>query len=330
LNASAAGFVDAWIDFNRNGTFDPAEKIANSFAVVAGANVLVVPEVPASAVAGTTYARFRLSSAGGLAPTGSAPDGEVEDYAVQIFVPAPASVNQIEDPENPGTVLMLINGTANSDAIAVQPVPGNPSQHRVVISPFPTPQIVGPINPASYARIVVFGNQGNDSIAIDYSITKPTALYGDDGIDSIVGGSGVDRIYGGNGNDSLAGGLGADVLLGGAGDDILYGGLGNDLLIGGTGTDWLYGQEDDDIEIGGTTAFDANFAALEAIRAVWSSAASFNVRVASLAGALNAGTVFGDGVADYLMGSTGQDWFLDFQLQDFALDFFAFQGDRKN
>lgn len=33
---------------------------------------------------GPTFARFRLSSSGGLGPTGSAPDGEVEDYPVTI------------------------------------------------------------------------------------------------------------------------------------------------------------------------------------------------------------------------------------------------------
>jgi hypothetical protein len=331
LTASAAGFVDAWIDYNRNGVFDAAEQIATSFAVSAGDNELIVPEVPANAVAGDTYARFRLSTAGGLAPTGSAADGEVEDYALEIFVPPPGSVSQIEDPENPGTTLLLVNGTAATDAIVVQPVPGNFSQHRVVIAPpIFGPLVFGPIAPASYDRLVVFGNAGHDSIVIDYFITKPTALYGDDGIDSIVGGSGPDRIYGGAGNDSLVGGLGPDVLLGGAGNDHLHGGLGNDLLIGGTGMDWLYGQEGDDIDIGGTTAHDGNFAALEAIMAEWSSASGFNTRVSNLGGLLNAGTVLGDGTLDFLFGNAGRDWFLDFQSQDILLDYLAFLGDRRN
>ena len=33
-----------------------------------------------------TFARFRIGGAGGLIPAGSAPDGEVEDYNVQIQV----------------------------------------------------------------------------------------------------------------------------------------------------------------------------------------------------------------------------------------------------
>ena len=36
-------------------------------------------DVPSSAVAGTTYARFRLSTSGDLGVGGLAPDGEVED-----------------------------------------------------------------------------------------------------------------------------------------------------------------------------------------------------------------------------------------------------------
>src|SRR5262249_13435913 len=40
--------------------------------------------VPRSSLAGPTYARFRVSTGGGLSPTGEAADGEVEDYRVQI------------------------------------------------------------------------------------------------------------------------------------------------------------------------------------------------------------------------------------------------------
>ncbi len=43
--------------------------------------------MPASAVPGETYARFRCSSSGGLLPTGVAADGEVEDYLVTIVDP---------------------------------------------------------------------------------------------------------------------------------------------------------------------------------------------------------------------------------------------------
>jgi hypothetical protein len=85
VNASAPGLLDAWVDWNQNGVFDhPAEHLGAgvSIAVVAGPNN--VPVTPLPGDAGTTYARFRLSTAGGLPPTGPAADGEVEDYEVVI------------------------------------------------------------------------------------------------------------------------------------------------------------------------------------------------------------------------------------------------------
>ncbi len=88
VTASAAGLLDAWIDFNRDGDWaDPGEQIFASTAVNAGLNTLNYP-VPANASTGATFARFRLSTAGGLSFTGAAADGEVEDYIVEIASPA--------------------------------------------------------------------------------------------------------------------------------------------------------------------------------------------------------------------------------------------------
>lgn len=81
------GRLDGWIDWNHDGDFaDAGEQIATNLVVADGANTINVP-VPAAAAVGTattTYARFRLSSAGGLSTTGLAFDGEVEDYAVTL------------------------------------------------------------------------------------------------------------------------------------------------------------------------------------------------------------------------------------------------------
>lgn len=87
--ASAAGRLDAWIDFNRNGTFEANEKIADNVLLTSAANTInvVVPEVPPGqddTLLGPTYARFRFSSVGGLDPTGPAIDGEVEDYQIVL------------------------------------------------------------------------------------------------------------------------------------------------------------------------------------------------------------------------------------------------------
>lgn len=84
VDAFRAGKLDAWLDFDGNGVFGTGEKIFDSVNVVGGDNELSF-NLPGTAAIGTTYARFRISSGGGLAPTGYAPDGEVEDYAVEIF-----------------------------------------------------------------------------------------------------------------------------------------------------------------------------------------------------------------------------------------------------
>ncbi|MDP6545472.1 MAG: FG-GAP-like repeat-containing protein [Phycisphaerae bacterium] len=93
VNASAAGCrLDAWIDFNADGTWGgPYEQIANSVALAAGDNTITF-DVPSWAVDGQTYARFRLSTTGGLGPAGLAVDGEVEDYQVAIASPSPGGV----------------------------------------------------------------------------------------------------------------------------------------------------------------------------------------------------------------------------------------------
>jgi hypothetical protein len=87
---SGSGQLDAWLDFNRNGSWESAEQIFNSQTLSSGTNTLSVP-VPASATLGPTFARFRLSSTGGLSPTGAAADGEVEDHLVTLMQHRPAT-----------------------------------------------------------------------------------------------------------------------------------------------------------------------------------------------------------------------------------------------
>jgi fibronectin-binding autotransporter adhesin len=87
VTSSGAAKLDAWIDFNRDGDWDDAgEKIANSVSVVNGSNTITFA-VPGSANVSLNYARFRISTAGGLDNFGEAVDGEVEDYVVgNIYV----------------------------------------------------------------------------------------------------------------------------------------------------------------------------------------------------------------------------------------------------
>lgn len=85
--ATGAGVLNAWIDYNQDGDFDdPGEQIFTDENLSAGDNSLsFTPDV--RLLHGPTYARFRFGSQTGLGPTGSATDGEVEDYEVNIASP---------------------------------------------------------------------------------------------------------------------------------------------------------------------------------------------------------------------------------------------------
>ncbi|HAD57713.1 MAG TPA: hypothetical protein DCG12_00520, partial [Planctomycetaceae bacterium] len=86
VTASAAGKLDVWIDYNDSDEFDTSEHLNSgvSFDLVAGSNTLDF-DVPAGAeTVDNVWLRARFSSAGSLAPTGRADDGEVEDYVLNI------------------------------------------------------------------------------------------------------------------------------------------------------------------------------------------------------------------------------------------------------
>ncbi len=82
VTASSIGRLDAWIDFNRDGDWSDAdEQVAQNVVLDTGVNELLIP-IPITATPGSTWTRFRLSRLGGLASTGVADHGEVEDHAI--------------------------------------------------------------------------------------------------------------------------------------------------------------------------------------------------------------------------------------------------------
>jgi len=99
VTASAVGMLNAWIDFNADGDWDDAgEQVFTDELLVAGGNGLSVM-IPLDAAVGTTFARFRFDSAGGLSPTGLAVDGEVEDYLVVVDPSAELEVGIADSPD---------------------------------------------------------------------------------------------------------------------------------------------------------------------------------------------------------------------------------------
>ena len=97
------GSVQAWIDFDSDGIWRISERVYNG-VLPNGTHIISVP-VPADAAIGQTFARFRISSAGGLGPAGQAADGEVEDYLVDVKAPPP----DIEWPQWPDLTRNGIN-----------------------------------------------------------------------------------------------------------------------------------------------------------------------------------------------------------------------------
>jgi LruC domain-containing protein len=83
ITSSADGFVNAWVDADKDGEFDADEQIIISEVVSAGSNI-VAYDVPTWSETGSTWSRFRLSSEESLSPIGGVSDGEVEDYQIDI------------------------------------------------------------------------------------------------------------------------------------------------------------------------------------------------------------------------------------------------------
>jgi len=83
IESSGSGYVSAWVDLDQSGTFDDHEQILFDEPVSAGKQA-VYADIPEGVIPGDSWARFRLSSVTGLQPTGGAPDGEVEDFPVNV------------------------------------------------------------------------------------------------------------------------------------------------------------------------------------------------------------------------------------------------------
>ncbi len=110
--SGGGGVVQGWIDFNADQTWQASEQVFNGF-LPDGIHVLSVT-VPQNAAIGQTFARFRISTHGGLDPDGPAANGEVEDHEVWIErVPVNVKWCQRPDP-TPHGVGIRVDGTPDS------------------------------------------------------------------------------------------------------------------------------------------------------------------------------------------------------------------------
>ncbi|GAB5518540.1 MAG: hypothetical protein RhofKO_07910 [Rhodothermales bacterium] len=106
---SADGRLDAWIDWNRDGDWDDeGEQVFTSVDIgpeMDEDDALTI-DVPSDAALGYTFVRFRLSKEGGLAPTGFAITGEVEDLLLEVA----ETINVANESSNEAPLTFQLHG----------------------------------------------------------------------------------------------------------------------------------------------------------------------------------------------------------------------------
>ena len=166
VTASGAGYINAWIDFNADGDWaDAGEQVFSDQALTAGANSLNFT-VPCDAALGKTFARFRFSSPGGLSYTGLAADGEVEDYAVDIFA-SPASLGAVPAVPDTGQDLCYDNAAAISCPGLLEAFYGQDTHYQ-------------PQHPRSYTKLGVNG------VELPDTATQPQWLMTRDNVTGLI------------------------------------------------------------------------------------------------------------------------------------------------
>jgi len=195
-SSPADGYLNAWVDFNADGDWaDPGEQILIDVLLTKGVLHPLDFAVPLTATPGQTYARFRVSSAGGLSYSGLAFDGEVEDYALEI----PDRVH--------------VYGTAGNDIINFDT---DGTTHTVEVN-----AAAYVINDSSDIRI--YAQTGDDTLRMDDLSSSAETAYLDEGTVRVDGPSyqvqadSVEtvRVYGGGGGDEA-------YFTGSSGNDRLY------------------------------------------------------------------------------------------------------------
>ncbi|MCA9263182.1 MAG: VCBS repeat-containing protein, partial [Planctomycetales bacterium] len=90
-NVDSQAFIDAWIDFDGDGTWSGYQEHVLVNVPVASGNHNLTFRIPVDAHIGTSFARVRVSSFGKHGIIGPAQDGEVEDHLVVIAAESPSA-----------------------------------------------------------------------------------------------------------------------------------------------------------------------------------------------------------------------------------------------
>ena len=192
----STAYLSYWFDYDSDGIFENTEGTQTvsliQFAIPSASSTVTLPAfttlVPASAASGTTYARFRLSTNRDAVanPTGSASDGEVEDYAINILpnpYKNPSNISSVKDAAGNNLDVNADGFVSPIDALQLINYLNNPSKPRQLTLPVnqPLPPYVdvngdGEVAPLDALLVINFLNarrasgegesdESNDSLA---------------------------------------------------------------------------------------------------------------------------------------------------------------------
>jgi len=134
---SGNGFIFGWIDFNRNLAFDPDERSQQSQCI--GGEAVLTWDIPQTLTAGGSVVRLRYSNdlTSIQQPTGTAPDGEVEDHFLTIVGPSLAVTkgsNAQNDSWRVGESGAIYNLTVTNEApVATGTADNNPPPAEITV-----------------------------------------------------------------------------------------------------------------------------------------------------------------------------------------------------
>jgi Ca2+-binding RTX toxin-like protein len=169
--------------------------------------------------------------------------GAVTLAAVAASIAAPvaaAAAPSLRATVTDGT--LRISGGRSSEQIALRLDPADRTRLQVDVGNNGSAERTFDLG--AFDAIVVDGGNGNDTIRIDqangaFTATKPTRIDGQNGDDTIIGGSGNELLVGGRGDDFVDGNGGVDTAFLGQGDDTFVWDPGDasDVVEGGAGFD---------------------------------------------------------------------------------------------
>ena len=153
-----------------------------------------------------------------------------------------AAGSAVEASVDAGT--LRITGSPSADRIALRLSAADSNQLQVDVGDNGTADFT--FNRGTFAAIDVRAGNGADTVRIDqvngiFTTSEATRMYGQNGDDSLHGGTGAEVFVGGRGDDVVDGNAGADTAFLGSGDDTFVWdqGDGSDVVEGASGSDTL-------------------------------------------------------------------------------------------